>query len=291
MAQDQNLELEYNNRARVPEHPAIFDAWLRRAAVYRTLALEEGRAELGLGYGNSQRQRLDLFWAGRNHGKLALFVHGGYWRSLDIDSFSHMAGGLNAHGVSVAIAGYDLCPAVGIGEIIAQIRHACVFLWRRFGLRLMVYGHSAGGHLAACMLTTPWRDLSADLPDDLVPAACAISGLFDLTPLLGLAMNADLRLDASQARRLSPLFFAPPRGRALDLLVGAEESSEFLRQSRALAQSWGQAGVKVHLQEIEATNHFTVIDAIERPESLITVRLAALADRAAAASPDAPEAI
>ena len=87
---------------------------------------------------------------------LALFIHGGYWRSLEPSLFSHMARGLNERGVSVAVTGYDLCPHVTIADIIEQIRHACIFLWLRTGQRMMVFGHSAGGHLAGAMVATDW---------------------------------------------------------------------------------------------------------------------------------------
>ena len=43
-----DYEAEYNNRARVPEHPEIFARWEREAAAYRDEAMKEGRAELGL---------------------------------------------------------------------------------------------------------------------------------------------------------------------------------------------------------------------------------------------------
>ncbi len=83
---------------------------------------------------------------------LAIFIHGGWWRSLDPSFFSHMARGPNARGVAVAVVGYDLCPNVSIADIIEQMRRACAFLWQRFGRRMLVYGHSAGGHLAAAMV-------------------------------------------------------------------------------------------------------------------------------------------
>lgn len=187
---DMDYEAEYNNRARVPEHAEIFLRWAREAENYRADMLKEGRAELGLAYGDTPRQCVDLFvpQAGGS-APLALFVHGGYWRSLDPSSFSHMARGLNARGIAVAVAGYDLCPIVTIAEIIEQIRRACVFLWQRLGRRMLVYGWSAGGHLAAAMVATNWSSLYPKAPADLVPAGYAISGLFDLNPLIKTSMN------------------------------------------------------------------------------------------------------
>ena len=79
-----DYEVEYNNRARVPEHAEIFARWQRDAAAYRERMAAEENAELGLAYGASPRQRVDLFFPdATGHTPLALFVHGGYWRSLD----------------------------------------------------------------------------------------------------------------------------------------------------------------------------------------------------------------
>src|SRR4029077_6805598 len=273
-----DYEAEYNNRARVPEHPEIFARWARAGEDYRAEAMKERRAELGLSYGSSLRQFIDLFSPRPGVvAPLALFVHGGYWRSLDPSMFSHMARGLNAHGVAVAVVGYDLCPEVTIAEIIDQIRRACLFLWLRTGQRMMIYGHSAGGHLAGAMVATDWHALYPKAPPDLVPAAYSISGLFDLAPLVGLAMAQDLRLDEAEARRVSPLFWPAPKGRVFDAVVGGAESSEFLRQSRIVADSWGKAGAQTRYEAIAGMNHFTVIDALADPQSTMVGRLAELA--------------
>src|SRR4029077_12781575 len=206
-----DYEAEYNNRARVPEHPQILARMAKDAAAYRATASSRKRADLGVSYGRTPRQILDIFHAPAGGSPpLAMFIHGGYWRSLEAagvsqgaarlhpprrdvwlarepGAFSQVAAGLNARGVTVALAGYDLCPQVGIGDIVEQIRQACVTLWRRTGKRILVFGHSAGAHLAATTLATVWSRLSA--PPDLVPAAMAISGLFDLIPLMSTAMN------------------------------------------------------------------------------------------------------
>jgi arylformamidase len=277
-----DYEVEYNNRARVPEYAEIFARWQHDAAAYRDRMKVEENAELGLAYGTSPRQKVDLFFPdATGHTPLALFVHGGYWRSLDASSFSHVSAGLNSRGVAVAVAGYDLCPDVTIGQIINQIRTACLFLWRRFGQRLMVYGHSAGGHLAACMVATDWKKLDPKAPIDLVPAGYSISGLFDLTPLIKTAMNVDLRLDDTEVARISPMYWPVTRGRVFDAVVGGLESSEFLRQSHIIADNWRQRGVETRYEEIAGANHFTAIDPLSDPNSAMTARCAELAARCA----------
>jgi arylformamidase len=272
-----DYEVEYNNRARVPEHPEIFARWAREAENYRADTLKQGRAQLELPYGDSPRQVVDLFFpqAGEK-APLALFIHGGWWRSLDSSMFSQTARGLNAHGVAVAVTGYDLCPNVSIADIIEQMRRVCAFLWQRFERRLFVYGHSAGGHLAAALVATDWPSLYPKAPADLVPAGYAISGVFDLTPMTGISVNQDLRLDDAAARAVSPVFWPVPAGRIFDAVVGGLESSEFKRQSRAIVGAW-QGRAQTRYEEIAGTNHFTVVDALADPASAMVARVAEMA--------------
>ena len=271
-----DYEKEYDNRGRVPEHPEIFARWAREAAAYREAAQD---AEFGLAYGSSPRQMIDLFTAKDDDEMtpLALFIHGGWWRSLEPALFSQVAAGPNARGVTVAVVGYDFCPQVAIATIIEQMRAACLWLWRTHGKRIFVYGHSAGGHLAACLLAQDWKAFASDAPADLVPAAYAISGVFDLSPLVHVSQNSDLRLDDAEARRVSPLHWKVPAGRTLDAVVGSLESSEFLRQSKIIAEGWGARGVAARYEEIAGTNHFTIVDALSDADSAMTRRVAELA--------------
>jgi len=130
-----DYEVEYNNRARVPDHAEIFARWQRDAAAYRDRMKAEENAELGLAYGTSARQKVDLFFfpTPPAHAARALYP----WRLLALarcrDPQPRLGRPECAPGVAVAVAGYDLCPDVTIGQIINQIRTACLFLWRRFG--------------------------------------------------------------------------------------------------------------------------------------------------------------
>lgn len=274
-----DYETEYDNRARVPEHPEIFERWIRDAEFYRADTLKDGRAELELAYGDSPRQYLDLFHgAAGDAAPLALFIHGGWWRSLDPSMFSHMARGMNAHGITVAVPGYDLCPNVTITEIIEQMRRACLFLWQRLNRPIFACGHSAGGHLAAAMVATDWPALYPKAPAGLVPSGYAISGVLDLTPLLSVSQNQDLRLTPDDVPKVSPVFWQPPPGRTLDAVVGGVESSEFLRQSRSIADAW-QGFAKTRYEEIAGANHFTVLDPLTDPQSAMVARIVALAQQ------------
>lgn len=296
MADDEtDLDAEYSVRGRVPEHAEINARWAREAAEYRTMLDRAGRAEIGLVYGPGPRQRMDIFSPAKGDAApLSLFVHGGYWRGQDPGKFSHVARGLNAQGVRVALVGYDLCPSVRVPDIVDQVRQACLWLWQRHRRRITLYGHSAGGHLAACMLATDWRRLDDRAPVDLVGAAYAISGVFDLTPLVATRINADLRLHPDAARAVSPRFWPAPRGLPLDAVVGGAESGAFRRQSRDMAETWGRQGAQTRFEEVPGANHFTILDPLTDPDSAMTRRLldlAALTEGASGTGRAAPAAV
>jgi arylformamidase len=270
---------EYNNRARIANGDEILARMARGSAEYRAQALARRPGDMNLRYGATERQIIDLFRADASaNAPLAVFIHGGFWRSLDPTHFSQVAKGLNGRGIDVALAGYDLCPQVTIGQIVEEMRQACLYLWTRFGKRLLVFGHSAGGHLAAALFATDWEQRGA--PADLVPVATGISGVYELAPLIHTPMNEDFHLSESEARRQSPLYWTPPAGRPFDVIVGDAESNEFLRQSRMLAEAWGKAGVLARY-EAPSANHFTVIEPLADPASPMVERLAALAGETA----------
>ncbi|MGD9979037.1 MAG: alpha/beta hydrolase [Hyphomonadaceae bacterium] len=258
-----DLEQEYNNRARVPEHPAIIASWAAESKAYR--AINPPRV---IEYGPGERNTFDLFDAGA--GPAVMFIHGGYWQALDKSFFSHMARGLNGLGVSVAVPSYDLCPNVRIGDIVEQMRAACVIVQRATDAPVIVAGHSAGGHLASCLLATEAQ----------VPAAYAISGLFDLAPLIPTSINEKLLLDADEAEALSPLFWPGPEGKSLDAIVGGAESSEYHHQSAAIVAAWAEDGVATRYDEVEDANHFSVIAGLADVSSAMCKRIKQLVERA-----------
>ena len=260
-----DLEAEYDNRARVPDHPVLMGRWKAAAEAARA-----AHPPVQIAYGAGAREVMDLFEAGPD-APVAVFLHGGYWQALDKSWFSGLAPALLSHGVSLAIPSYDLAPAVGVGRIVAQVRAAVETVRTRTGRRPVVFGHSAGGHLAACMLS-----------EGRASAAVAISGVFDLEPLISTSLNVALGLDRLQARALSPIHWPAPNGGApggtvLDCVVGADESSEFLRQSREMAAVWAGKGADTRFEALPGLNHFTVLEPLLDPDSALVGRVIELA--------------
>lgn len=271
----QSMEDEYLSPAMREELPRAAEAWARDAAAYREEARD--RAALDVAYGDKPRQKIDLFMPpGNREGSVALFIHGGYWQFMDKSSSSHMARGLNAHGVTVAVVGYTLCPENTVAGIVDELRSAVAFVARRFRKPITIYGHSAGGHLTACMMTTSFRAIDPSLGDDTVRAGMPISGLFELEPLLETSLNKRLGLDAAAARRLSPLFWQAPTGKRAIAYVGGSETEELQRQTRALVSRWGSSGVSASAVVAEGASHFGVVAPLAEPDSAMTKDLVGL---------------
>ena len=254
---------QYNARAMIPDHPQIFERGAQRSQEARASL----RCHLDLPYGPSAAEKLDIFPAEGKSEALLVFIHGGYWRSRDKSDFSYLSPAFCRRGVSVALPNYALCPAVGIEDIVKQLLLAIAWLWHhgaRYGAdarRLYVAGHSAGAHLAAMMLAARWNDYRAGLPRDLVKGALAVSGIYDLEPLVHAPfVNVDLGLDLAQARRLSPANMPPATAAPLYTAVGGEESDEFKRQNALIARRWRE----VFAADIPmpGCNHLTVLERL-----------------------------
>lgn len=266
-----DMEAEYDNRALVPEHVEILPRWERDAAAFRVTHAPQTKE-----YGPAARNKVDIFRSSDSAASerpIVVFIHGGYWRALNKDIFSHMAQGILAHGFDVAMPSYTLCPEISVAGIGAEIEACCAFLAETEKRPLMVMGHSAGGHLAAWICQ---KDIAARISQPIV-AGFGISGVYDLTPMLHVSMNDDLKLDLQSALAGSPYFAEPQENIVFDVWVGANESGEFLRQSEDFATKWREQGAHAAYIEIAGANHFTAIEPLTNMESLMVKRIVALA--------------
>ena len=269
----ERVEREYNNRALVPDHGEYFARWERDSAFVR----ETLSPSLDLAYGPDPRQRIDLFSAGPNARGTLVFIHGGYWRTLDKSMFSWLAASWNAAGIHVAMPNYRFVPAVRIDDIVEDVIAAMNFLFAngsRHGVtpdRVVVSGHSAGGHLTGALFATPPAKLRFD-PARIV-GGVPISGIFDFAPLRLFSYNSDFRLDENSVARLDLHDKRPTLAAPLVVAAGAAESSEFQRQSRLLADAWAPQVRSLLL--LPGLNHFSVVDAFaERGQPLYDATLA-----------------
>lgn len=275
-------EREYNARAAVPDHALQLRHWAEQSRRVRV----GHPCYLDIAYGNAPNQTLDIFPArrGGGHTPLMVFIHGGYWRALDKSDFSFLAPAFTRAGIALAVVNYRLLPQVPLEHLVRDVVSSITWLYQHAGHyganphRLYVSGHSAGGHLAAMMLACQWPRWHGALPPDVVRGALAISGLYDLAPLMAAPfIRDDLGLDDKRVLALSPACLAAATHAPLMTAVGGQESSEFHRQAHLLAQHW--SGVFVRDVPMPGHNHFTVCSALGDPSSALFSAARELAER------------
>ncbi len=263
------FDTQYDNRRRVPEFAQHIARWREHSASAR----QRLPCHLDLPYAPGASVTLDVFPAARANAPVLVFIHGGYWRSLDKADFSFVAEPFVAAGAMVVVPNYSLCPAIEVDTIAMQMAQALAWVHRHAAhhggdtARCVVAGHSAGGHLAAMLLACDGRRVAQGLPRQLVRSAVSISGLYDLAPIAAApSLQVDLHLTPDVVARASPAGFAAPSGARLISVVGALESEEFLRQNRLIHQRWGPAVVPV-CEELPGRDHFSVLDDLVAPRA------------------------
>ena len=262
------LDAEYNNRLKVKD--AI--EWMARGGAESARARAELPLRFDVSYGTHAAERLDVFPAARpGPAPIHVFIHGGYWQRMDKTDFSYVVRGLRPAGAATVVIDYGLMPSIDLDELVRQCRAAIAWVhrhaseWGGDPARITISGHSAGGHLVAMLLATDWTTFG--VPDDVVKAGCAISGLYDLEPIQLCYLNDVLALTPEAARRNSPVHLAPVRPTPLILALGGAEGAEYHRQTDDLASAWRARGVPIEVMVLAGHDHFSIIAELESPFS------------------------
>lgn len=254
------LDAAYDNRAAVPRHVEY-----RKDRETRSLALyARERCERDLRYGAGERQRIDFIHCGTPRRPTLAFIHGGYWQWNDKEPHAFIAEGLLGRSVNVVMVEYTLAPAATMDEIVAEIQSCMRWLLPRlttqFGAsdKLVVSGHSAGGHLTAIALEVPG-----------VHAGVAISGLFDLEPIRLSYLNEAVRMTPEVAHRNAPMHREPGTAPCA-VTVGGAELTELVRQSTEYAAFLAGKQRKARELIVPGDDHFTILERLARADGVFT---------------------
>jgi arylformamidase len=265
---DEEVEAQLNPRVAVrdaEQHLAEFAA-RSRAARQRL----DGR--LDIAYGDSRLQTLDAFPARAGKPPLHVFIHGGYWRALDKSDHSFVAEPLVAGGASTVILNYDLCPSVTVDHVVRQVRRGLAWIYHNAAEvggdrdRLFVSGHSAGAQLAVMALNRDWLD-SEGLPADTIKGVVAISGVYELAPVMRVSVNEEIRLTEEMAERNSPTLHPPDPLAPILVAVGGDEPPGWIRQSVDFFAVCRKHGVVCDYMQVPGAHHFSILYALADPAS------------------------
>lgn len=270
-------EAQYNPRIAVPDTNAFLERGNARSAEARTrFEYQELR------YGTGPLATLDVFPAARKDAPIHIFVHGGYWRALDKRDYSFVANALVPQGITTVLMNYGLCPAVSLPELVAQFRAGLRWICEHAGelggdaANITLSGHSAGAHLVATALAAD-EQARDPLPLQQIRGALLISGIYELSPVLDVSVNALIRLTPEQVDAMSPMRHPPVASVPLEVVVGADEPTRWVGQSTAYADVAREQGAICHDQCIPGHHHFSITELMQTPDGPLARLIAKLA--------------
>jgi arylformamidase len=265
------LDRQYNNRLHVPDFATHLERWelLSRQTEKEFPVIKD------IAYGKLPREHLDIYPSLQPSSKTLIFIHGGYWHKLDKANFQFIARAFRVYGITTVLINYPLAPAATIDQISASCREAVHWLYKNISAcngdpgQLYIAGHSAGGHLAAMLLATDpkaigWKNFN--LTTDVIKGVCAISGLYNLIPIRLSDINQVLSMDTKTALRNSPVHLSPATQCPLAVVVGSNETDEFLDQSSELYTCWKES-IPAEILQIPGLNHYSILETMLDPGS------------------------
>ena len=256
------LDRQYNNRLNAPDHEQHLQQW----EILSRETEKKYPVTKNIPYGELLDEKLDIFPSQQPHSKILVFIHGGYWHKHTAPDFYLIAEAFRSYELTTVIIDYPLMPEFSMDQLVLSCQRAIGWVYKNISQyngnpdQIYVSGHSAGGHLASMMMTTDWREFNNKLSADLIKGICAISGLYNLVPIQLCYVNDVLKMDTATSLRNSPVQLRPKTNCPLLLAVGADESAEYLVQSRELFTAWPDQIIK--LLEIPGLNHFSILETM-----------------------------
>mgnify|MGYP001816330277 FL=1 len=252
----------------------IREVYARLGAVNEQVLAELGEPQTER-YGESDTETLDWYRSDKPDAPIHIHIHGGGWRYGEARRNAFMAAPSVRAGAHVVIPNYikvtdsngDLMPQA------EQLRAALAWVYKnaeRMGAdpeRILVSGHSSGGHMAAVLLTTDWSRFS--VPEDVVKQALLISGMYDLYPVSLSARNEYVAFTEASVDALSPQRHIDKINAELVVAVGGRESPEFQRQSQSFVDALRDSGKDVRFVRAEAFNHFEIVEDLGNAGGLL----------------------
>jgi arylformamidase len=273
---DAEMARHFMPRLAVPNH----EFYIAQGDALTARAKSRLRHRLDIPYGPTPLQALDVYPAdGRAQGRdgpapMLVYIHGGYWRALDKSGYGFLADTFAKLGATTVVVNYDLCPAVSVDDIVGEIVTAIAWIHAHAGElggdpdRVYLCGSSVGAHLAAMALAHDW---AAEGPlAGFIKGTLAITGIYDVAPVLRIDANDDIRMTPAMVDHLSPLLLRPRVTAPVIVAVGGDEPGLWIQQSAAYAAMLRRHGISTELIVVPGTNHFSITQTLAEADSLMT---------------------
>jgi len=261
----------YDQACWAPNREAI--AQRRRLASERTID-RLGPPER-VAYGPTEIEKLDIYKTNRPNAPIAIFIHGGAWKTGASKDSAYMAEMYLVAGANFVIPDFVAVQDAGgsLMTMAQQVRRAVAWVYQNaasFGgdpKRLYLMGHSSGAHLGGAIVITDWQK-DFGLPLDILKGALLVSGMYDLKPVRLSKRSKYVNLDDAIEAALSTQRHIDKIVTPLIIAHGALESPEFQRQSREFAAAVKAAGKPVEFFIGEGFNHFEMQETMGNPFGL-----------------------
>ncbi|MCX4026560.1 alpha/beta hydrolase [Endozoicomonas sp. SM1973] len=271
----ESLDRDYNNRQAVTNFDQILSSWQEASKKARQFYVHFD----DIRYGLSNRETLDVFPAKQANQPAILFIHGGYWQSMDKKFFHFLAPIWVDRGVNFIFINYPLAPHETLTGITSSIQRALHWFYQHAADykinpdQLFLMGHSAGAHLASYLLTIDWQRLSPKIPNDAIKGVTALSGIYNLTPIQQSFVNSVLKLSDEEVSHYSPFRLKPLMKPSLLLAVGDQEIKGFHDQQQAFGDSWRRYLPQLKEIKVKGVNHFTILDQLGEAGSPLFIKV------------------
>ncbi|MBX3067234.1 MAG: alpha/beta fold hydrolase [Cryobacterium sp.] len=228
-----------------------------------------------LRYGDSPDQELDLWsseldvselvgselGSSERRGPVLISIHGGYFlQDYDRSLHNPISRQLAAEGFTVANIEYRRGASgreATLNDIVTALDAAAA---RTGSNEIAVFGHSAGGYLAAQLATHPKVSLVIPLAPVSDLAEASIEGWDEGGIALWLggepSENTDLYAQADLKNQVA--------GKATRIVIhGTDDTAVAVEQSRRLVEAWREAGVESDYLELPGEGHYGYLDPRE----------------------------
>jgi arylformamidase len=256
------------------------DQLTQRRVVNSAAARRRIGEPLRFAYGPTPIEGLDVLrpipaTGGQKNAPVAIFVHGGAWRTGSASDYSFLAEPFVRAGGSFVVLDFTTVDDAGgsLFLLVEQVRRAIGWVYRnadKFGGdrdRLYLIAHSSGSQLAGCAVTHDWP--KEGLPRDILKGATLSSGMYDLKPVRLSKRSKYLKFTDAMEEALSAIRHLDKLVTPLTISYGTYETPEFQRQARDFVAAVKAAGKPVELLVGEAYNHFEMLETLANPYGLL----------------------